>query len=156
MLDMFGMPCVWSNDSDLPRPQPKMFLKKGTPLISGKSRLVKYHHLARFGFSSKQAVTLKGMGDVDAYHQQRLSWYRDRLKIAEWFSGMKWTQKLVMLGREVGVFLEKSPCKFNIQYDIYWDCFTFYTVYKSPFNSGICLGTFEPMKSIIGKGKSET
>ena len=76
-------------------------------------------------FSSKQAVTLNGMGDVDAYHHRRLSWYRDRLKIVEWFSGMKWTQKLVMLGREVRAFLEKSSCKFNIQYDIYWDLFHF-------------------------------
>lgn len=33
----------------------------------------------------------------------------DRLKIVEWFSGMKWTQKLVMLGREVGAFLENHP-----------------------------------------------
>ena len=33
----------WSNYSDLTRPHPKLWLSKGHPLISGKSRLVKYH-----------------------------------------------------------------------------------------------------------------
>ena len=37
----------WSNESDLTRPQPKLWLSKGHPLISGKSRLVKYYKSAR-------------------------------------------------------------------------------------------------------------
>ena len=34
--------CIWSNYSDLTRPHPKWWFSKGSPLISGKSRLVKY------------------------------------------------------------------------------------------------------------------
>ena len=37
----------WSNYSDLTRPHPKWWFSKGNPLISGKSRLVKYYNLAR-------------------------------------------------------------------------------------------------------------
>ncbi len=37
-----------SNYSDLTRPHPKWWFSKGNPLISGKSRLVKYYNLARF------------------------------------------------------------------------------------------------------------
>ena len=37
----------WSNYSDLTRPHPKWWFSKGIPLISGKSRLVKYYNLAR-------------------------------------------------------------------------------------------------------------
>ena len=33
---------IWSNYSDLTRPHPKWWFGKGNPLISGKSRLVKY------------------------------------------------------------------------------------------------------------------
>ena len=39
--------CFWSNYSDLTRPHPKWWFSKGNPLISGKSRLVKYYNLAR-------------------------------------------------------------------------------------------------------------
>ena len=39
---------IWSNYSDLTRPHPKWWFSKGNPLISGKSRLVKYYNLARF------------------------------------------------------------------------------------------------------------
>ncbi len=38
---------IWSNYSDLTRPHPKWWFSKGNPLISGKSRLVKYNNLAR-------------------------------------------------------------------------------------------------------------
>ena len=38
---------LWSNYSDLTRPHPKWWFSKGNPLISGKSRLVKYYNLAR-------------------------------------------------------------------------------------------------------------
>ena len=38
---------VWSNYNDLTRPHPKWWFSKGIPLISGKSRLVKYYNLAR-------------------------------------------------------------------------------------------------------------
>ena len=38
---------VWSNYSDLTRPHPKWWFSMGNPLISGKSRLVKYYNLAR-------------------------------------------------------------------------------------------------------------
>ena len=44
---------IWSNYSDLTRPYPKWWFSKGNPLISGKTRLVKYYNLAR------------KMGDVD-------------------------------------------------------------------------------------------
>ena len=37
----------WSNYSDLTRPHPKWWFSKGNPLISGKSRSVKYYNLAR-------------------------------------------------------------------------------------------------------------
>ena len=37
----------WSNYSDLTRPHPKWWFSKGIPLISGKSRLVKYYNLAK-------------------------------------------------------------------------------------------------------------
>ena len=37
----------WSNYSDLTRPHPKWWFSKGHPLISGKSRLVKYYNLTR-------------------------------------------------------------------------------------------------------------
>ena len=36
---------LWSNYSDLTRPQPKWWFSKGNPLISGKSRLVKYYSI---------------------------------------------------------------------------------------------------------------
>ena len=40
---------IWSNYSDLTRPIfPKWWFSKGNPLISGKSRLVKYYNLARW------------------------------------------------------------------------------------------------------------
>ena len=45
--------CGWvdiilSNYSDLTRPHPKWWFSNGNPLISGKSRLVKYYNLARY------------------------------------------------------------------------------------------------------------
>ena len=40
----------WSNYSDLTRPHPKWWFSKGNPLISGKSRLVKYYNLTRFSW----------------------------------------------------------------------------------------------------------
>ena len=42
-----SMDYIWSNYSDLTRPHPKWWFSKGNPLISGKSRLVKYYNLAR-------------------------------------------------------------------------------------------------------------
>ncbi len=39
---------IWSNYSDLKRPHPKWWFSKGNPLISGKSRLVKYYNLTRY------------------------------------------------------------------------------------------------------------
>ena len=39
---------LWSNYSDLTRPHPKWWFSKGNPLISGKSRVVKYYNLARY------------------------------------------------------------------------------------------------------------
>ena len=39
---------IWSNYSDLTRPHPKWCFSKGIPLISGKSRWVKYYNLARY------------------------------------------------------------------------------------------------------------
>ena len=38
----------WSNYSDLTRPHSKWWFSMGNPLISGKSRLVKYYNLARY------------------------------------------------------------------------------------------------------------
>ena len=43
-------PLFWSNYSDLTRPHPKWWFSKGNPLISGKSRLVKYYNLVRLFF----------------------------------------------------------------------------------------------------------
>ena len=39
---------IWANYSDLTRRHPKWWFSKGNPLISGKSRLVKYYNLARY------------------------------------------------------------------------------------------------------------
>ena len=38
---------IWANYSDLTRPHPKWWFNQGNPLISGKSRLVKYYNLIR-------------------------------------------------------------------------------------------------------------
>ncbi len=45
-----GVSIIWSNYSDLTRPHPKRKLRKGNPLISGKSSSVKYYNLARIMF----------------------------------------------------------------------------------------------------------
>ena len=52
----------WSNYSDLTRPIfPKWWFSKGNPLISGKSRLVKYYNLARIlGFEGFEPSKLGG------------------------------------------------------------------------------------------------
>ena len=47
ILPLTSEATVWSNYSDLTRPHPKWWFSKGNPLISGKSRLVKYYNLAR-------------------------------------------------------------------------------------------------------------
>ena len=47
MVDIFAYACICSNYSDLTRHHPKWWFSKGNPLISGKSRLVKYYNLAR-------------------------------------------------------------------------------------------------------------
>ena len=39
---------IWSNYNDLTRPHPKWWFSKGNPIISGKSRLVKYYNLTRY------------------------------------------------------------------------------------------------------------
>ena len=44
-----GKVCI---KTDLTRPQPKWWFSKGIPLISGKSRLVKYYNLARLIIST--------------------------------------------------------------------------------------------------------
>ena len=38
---------IWANYNDLSRGHPKWWFSKGNPLISGKSRLVKYYNLPR-------------------------------------------------------------------------------------------------------------
>ena len=48
---------VWSNYSDLTRPHPKWWFSKGNPLISGKSRLVKYYNLTRKGRLKQRRFT---------------------------------------------------------------------------------------------------
>ena len=48
LRDKVGVDGIWSNYSDLTRPHPKWWFSKGNPLISGKSRLVKYYNLARW------------------------------------------------------------------------------------------------------------
>ena len=63
-LGFHGFHGIWSNYSDLTRPHPKWWFRKGSPLISGKSRLVKYNNLARwYGFwrifSNPAAVGMK-------------------------------------------------------------------------------------------------
>ena len=42
---VFPVHVIWSNYSDTTRPHPKSYLRKGNPLISGKSRLVKYYSI---------------------------------------------------------------------------------------------------------------
>ncbi len=43
---------IWSKYSDLTRPHPKWWFSKGNPIISGKSRLVKYYNLARYMYAT--------------------------------------------------------------------------------------------------------
>ena len=50
----------WSNYSDLTRPHPKWWFSKGIPLISGKSRLVKYYNLARVFFCNEKNTFFVG------------------------------------------------------------------------------------------------
>ena len=57
----------WSNYSDLTRPHPKWWFSKVNPLISGKSRLVKYYNLTRMiGISGlqKKNMTIHGGGRI--------------------------------------------------------------------------------------------
>ena len=58
----------------------------------------------------------------------------------EWFSGMKWTQKRVMLGRDVGVFLENHPANsiYNMIYTGILFHFLLEMVYKFFIQVGIC------------------
>ncbi len=56
----------WSNYSDLTRPHPKWWFSKGNPLISGKSRLVKYYNLPR-SFSQIVCKT-NHLGNIGKYH----------------------------------------------------------------------------------------
>ena len=62
----------WSNYSDLTRPHPKWWFSKGNPLISGKSRLVKYYNLTRylyiFGFFSHMRQLYESIGFVRTTH----------------------------------------------------------------------------------------
>ena len=54
---------VWSNYNDLTRPiSPKWWFSEGNPLISGKSGLVKYHNLPRFGTVFLRQVRYFGDG----------------------------------------------------------------------------------------------
>ena len=56
---------IWSNYSDLTRPHPKWWFSKGNPLISGKSRLVKYYNLTRsydLGMGLKPSILLDREG----------------------------------------------------------------------------------------------
>ena len=48
MLDFWSVTFIWANYNDVSRGHPKWWFSKGNPLISGKSRLVKYYNLARF------------------------------------------------------------------------------------------------------------
>ena len=49
---------VWSNYSDLTRPHPNLWFSKGIPLLSGTSRLVKYHNLAIIRSTHLQAFAM--------------------------------------------------------------------------------------------------
>ena len=55
------MDVIWSNYSDLTRPHPKWWFSKGNPLISGKSRLVKYYNLARCNYMVTSSFTVLGI-----------------------------------------------------------------------------------------------
>ena len=43
---------IWSNYSNLTRPHPKWWFSRGSPLISGFSRLVNYYNLPRYIINS--------------------------------------------------------------------------------------------------------
>ena len=72
---------IWSNYSDLTRPHPKWWFIKGNPLISGKSRLVKYYNLPRYNGGSSN------------------SWITSHLHSGASWHGLPWV-KLVGLGVE--------------------------------------------------------
>ena len=72
----------WSNYSDLTRPHPKWWFSKGNPLISGKSRLVKYYNLARwFKFVSGSIFWSRGILRLKDDMWQSNSVERLKLKI---------------------------------------------------------------------------
>ena len=56
---------IWSNYSDLTRPHPKWWFSKGNPLISVKSRLMKYYNLTRLMYHQviNAFVVAKHTGD---------------------------------------------------------------------------------------------
>ena len=62
---------IWSNYSDLTRPHPKWWFSKGNPLISGKSRLVKYYNLARLILLMVQ----KSGRPPDMYETLQIIWH---------------------------------------------------------------------------------
>ena len=55
----------WSNYSDLTRPHPKLRFSKGNPLISKKSRLVKYYTLTRFLTERRVVLGCLATGSYD-------------------------------------------------------------------------------------------
>ena len=73
ILVKFGM--IWSNYSDFTRvPHPEWWFSKGIPLISGKSRLVKYYNLARMiQFCTPQKYRLKNRQPTKVGEQKLLS-----------------------------------------------------------------------------------
>ncbi len=77
---------IWSNYSDLTRPHPKWWFSKGKPLISGKSRLVKYYNLAGW---MNEWILVVNMNE--GFHRMH---FEGRWEIFLWPRVAQWTTTL--------------------------------------------------------------
>ena len=93
----------WSNYSDLTRPIfPKWWFSKGNPLISGKSRLVKYYNLARILSLSFFCL---GVGWCCSLFQRVFGWQCWFCRFEDWERSYMWCWKIIDIVDIVWVWL---------------------------------------------------
>ena len=79
-------PIFWSNYSDLTWPIfPKWWFSKGIPLISGKSRLVKYYNLARILVGDSDIRTVRIVTCINQSDFPFAFWKAVGCWLLEWF-----------------------------------------------------------------------
>ena len=101
---------IWSNYSDLTQPHPKWWFTKGNPLISGKSRLVKYYNLARkmIQFDTSHVMFLDQLGETLTAHPRVLRFCCDLLffwlasKATSWSGLQEFQQSLGCTAKFLG------------------------------------------------------